>query len=807
MKSYTVNLLNYNNYYNRQIKYQRTLNDYVNDGAYIIATINGMDFKMGDEITTSIDPYYSPDDFGHPDYAFVVDNDGFTSRWFVMDEYKLRNGQYKLTLRRDVVADSYEVLLDSPMYIERATASINSAFIFNREGNTYNQIKTKQTLLTDKSRFPWIVGYIDKSFGSQEITIAAESAYPILQEYSSFNAFPYYQNNSRDTMVPLSYADLGYVLYCNDGDYGPNNNYQVGIDRNGNPMTPAFNQNDVIVEGITNNTSVSNISAVGPVLKSGQKINKLMPTFVNAIQDYLQMLEDASYGFTNVPRNASSPEITTLDGAYINVAGSVYQLHVYYDVSNYMKPELEAGQSYGEINDLLEYWAEDTGVFNNTDRAQGYIQYKINGAYVKTEYIDVASSNTNIPTGRRKLADAPYDMFAIPYGKMGYRIDNTTPYFTEKEVAVKIAAQIATSLGENCYDVQFLPFCPLPDSYFSNYAGSNIVDIHTLGLTENVDFSYITTGTAKRGVMFWISRSNFTKEIAHKITVPRNNIDFKIAHETDLYRLCSPNYASVFEFSPTMNYGVEGFTVSCSYKPINPYIKICPIFKGLNGSNFTDARGLILSGDFSMSRIQDAWITYELQNKNYNEIFERQIKSMETQDKWMKIQEHAQATAGALSAAAQGAMMGNMGGFGKGGAIAGAAVFGAVSGAAGTVDVIANAALREDQRNLAKDMFRLQNENIKALPDTLTKVSAFNPDNPLLPFIEYYTATDEEKEALRQQLTYRGMTIEAISTLSNYIGTEPSYIKAQPIRLPSSIQENYHWAAELHNELNMGVYI
>jgi hypothetical protein len=297
------------------------------------------------------------------------------------------------------------------------------------------------------------VGYIDKSFGNQEISIAAESDFPVFQEYDSFNEFPYHENNSRDTMVPLSYADLGYVLCCSDGGYGPSNNYQVGIDRNGNPMTPAFNQNNVVVEGITNNTAVGSFSSVGPVLKNGYKINKLMPTFVSAIKPYLQNLEDASYGFTNVPRNASSPEITTLDGAYINVAGSIYQLHVYYDVSNYMKPELSPDQSYGEINDLLEFWAEDAGVFNNTDRAQGYIQYKINGAYVKTEYIEVSSSNLTIPTGRRRLADAPYDMFAIPYGKLGYRIDETVPYFTEKEVAVKIAAQIATSLGDKCYDV------------------------------------------------------------------------------------------------------------------------------------------------------------------------------------------------------------------------------------------------------------------------------------------------------------------------------------------------------------------
>ena len=50
-------------------------------------------------------------------------------------------------------------------------------------------------------------------------------------------------------------------------------------------------------------------------------------------------------------------------------------------------------------------------------------------------------------------------------------------------------------------------------------------------------------------------------------------------------------------------------------------------------------------------------------------------------------------------------------------------------------------------------------QNIKALPDTLARVSSFDIDNKIFPFIEEYNATSEEKQALYGSLYYYGMTI------------------------------------------------
>lgn len=103
----------------------------------------------------------------------------------------------------------------------------------------------------------------------------------------------------------------------------------------------------------------------------------------------------------------------------------------------------------------------------------------------------------------------------------------------------------------------------------------------------------------------------------------------KLDNECNMYRIVSPNYQGEFEFSVAKNNGVDFFNVDCSYKPHNPYIHVNPNFKGLYGKDFNDGRGLICNGDFSFGMISDAFTNYELQNKNYQAIFNRQIQNMD----------------------------------------------------------------------------------------------------------------------------------------------------------------------------------
>ena len=277
------------------------------------------------------------------------------------------------------------------------------------------------------------------------------------------------------------------------------------------------------------------------------------------------------------------------------------------------------------------------------------------------------------------------------------------------------------------------------------------------------------------------------------------------------YKLVSPNYQGEFEFSVAKNYGVEQFNVDCTYKPYNPYIHINPNFRGLYGSDFNDSRGLICNGDFSFGMIGDRFAEYELQNKNYQAMFNRQIQNMDVNNAIARQEAGWQIAAGAVSGTASGAITGAMVGGGYG-AIAGAVVGGITSIAGGIADYQNLGKRQEEAKSYAVDMYKYSLQNIQALPYSLTRCSALTANNKLYPFIETYSASDDEIQAFRDKLTYDGLTVLKIGTIRNYLkagGT--TMIKGEVIRFDehttNKLLNDTHLANEIYNEIKKGVYI
>ena len=308
------------------------------------------------------------------------------------------------------------------------------------------------------------------------------------------------------------------------------------------------------------------------------------------------------------------------------------------------------------------------------------------------------------------------------------------------------------------------------------------------------------TSGDKYGVVINCSNTSFSFNIQNQINIE----DFKLSNECDLYRLVSPNFNGQFEFSAAKNGGVNFFNVDCDYRPYTPYIHINPDFKRLYGEDFNDPRGLICGGDFGLTQISDAWQNYQIQNKNYQEIFNRQIQNMETNNAVQKEREAWQTAAGAVGGGIGGAIAGGI--TGKIGATVGGIVGAGASAIAGARDVELNNKLRNEAIDFSKDNFGYQLGNIKALPDNLTKVSSFNQNNKLFPILEYYTCTETEKQALINKIKYNGMTVMRIGTISEFMKDEPTYIKGQLIRL-ETVQEDTNYINEIAKEINKGVFI
>ena len=157
----------FNNYFNRKVIKYDFLSEYQDKAKdnFIPVDANGamtpFDFNPNDNITTEIIANSVPFD---PDYFLLLDDKGdIVSRWFVLEQKRNRQGQWLYLLKRDVLADSYNKVVDAPLYVERGIINnLNSPLLLNNEDLRVNQIKKEEILLKDQSESPWLVMYLKK---------------------------------------------------------------------------------------------------------------------------------------------------------------------------------------------------------------------------------------------------------------------------------------------------------------------------------------------------------------------------------------------------------------------------------------------------------------------------------------------------------------------------------------------------------------------------------------------------------------------------------------------------------------------
>lgn len=454
--------------------------------------------------------------------------------------------------------------------------------------------------------------------------------------------------------------------------------------------------------------------------------------------------------------------------------------------------DITAGNLYNSMDSNLpkEFIYEASNkikytISNSPNSTTFKIRYSYRNYSISLEQVPSAIK-TILNSNRYHLEDQPYDMFCIPYSETLAIYKNGVKLFnSNKSLAVNMAVEIGAKSGDkNIYDVQLLPYCPV------RYC---ILEDGTFDI-GNAQVNYITNSQNENiGVILWATTSQFTVDIPYTITID----DYKVDNECNKYRLVSPNYSGQFEFSAAKNGGVQSFNIDCSYKPYNPYIHINPNFGRLYGQDFNDARGLICGGDFSLPQITNAWANYQQNNKNFQNIFDRQIENMEFNNRISNIQAGVSAGASALGTGlATGAVFGPLAGIGAG----------VASALGGVADYGIQKALQNEALDYKKDMFGYELGNIKAMPTGLAKTSAFTYNNKIFPILEFYTCTDEEKQALKDKIKYNGMTVMRIGTISQFLQQDYSYIKGQVIRM-ENISDDTNYLNQIADEINKGVFI
>ena len=783
----TLILLNYNNYYNRIVKRHSALDEYIGDGANQVVEMPNVAFNPNDGVTTTQIVNISFDIV--PDYALVVDDDNeIISRWYIIEAVRTRSGQYQIDLLRDLIADSYEEIITAPMFVEKAMITRNDPRIFNNEAMTFNQIKTSETLLKDTTGVPWIVGYIARDANLTSPVTIPENPIKVDYELTDLDSYDYYSYNFENP-YKIEYVDFTAKMYIRGTAW---DKLQVGWDAWGYPKMPELE----IPEGQVT------FPPGGAYCErnAGYKIAFLenYEYVTDQVLDYAydQDWIAGSHAMTGIPLTPANLSIE--DGKIIKAGDDYYRIKYNTRILPRKVVTVQSALAYGQKIQAVAQKCNTLKADNRTEPV-GAIEYTANACYFTYEPITLESISLTISSTRAHLTDAPYDMFAIPYGDITFANSSENPT-TQADAGMRLAQQTAIDFGKDrLYDLQILPYCP----FSTTQSGA----VSIFNKVEGQDYAWATnSNNQKVSIIFWLTTASFSRNIPISLSVPENAIDFKVANECDKYRIVSPTYNGEFEFSATKNNGVSNFTAYCTYKPYNPFIKIVPSFNNLYGREYLDGRGCICQGDFSLPQVSSAWIDYQVNNKNYLNAFNRQIENMEVNNAVQRELEKWQAASGAITGAASGAVTGGISG-GALGSVAGGIAGGTASLIGGIKDIQLSEKLRSEALDYTKDQFGYQLGNIKALPYSLANIGSQTIISKYFPMLEFYTCTNVEKKALRDKIKYNGMTVGTIGTIQDFQQTsEKTYIKGKLIRL-EKLNEEYHYVNAIANELNKGVFI
>ena len=940
-----LRLYKYNNYFNRIVKKENSLAQYP---SHIV--VNNINFNPNNGVNTSI--VVGTDSFdGERDYCILCDdNNNIVSRWFILEGNRTRAGQYELQLRRDVLVDFYDKVMNATAYIQKGNVQADDPLLFNKEGLDLNQIKQQEILLKDKSTCPWIVGYVDKGQSHNDITIDYD---PARQDYISVSAsnianwefYQYQTNPFRGDLLSASYSTR----------------FQKGTGW-------AYDYNVCAIISKDAGMSIGDRRTIGnAALRAANDTaevngNKILAAYNNiTLAKFNQVLRD-KIGANTAERLQTllaynGKTIKTTDGKYY----SVQVLPT--GIEEVVNAELIGATD--PLYSIMTSAAQASGAFatgyTTPDNDSFKYSYKVNTYTVIIAEDKAKTVKCSLPSGRAHTKDSLYDIFCIPYGDLPVSYSRggawTEEFRTNKQAALAAAMAIGNSMGSALYDIQLLPYCPVQSAI--NSEGQ----LTLAGMISNSQFSLITDTSTNPatfvGVILYATSSSFTLNIDQPIDYPRykqitgftnitvptsttispirdytdyvlqnlntpastpqldpslntynirtygvdsthydnnikvskinkttgkvidsymaselevrlfsdvtqnifstkktvnnanvviesftyaqyNALDYyivyslnnnswggrgvtdvwvplsripqysynvteatalKLDNECRLYRLVSPNYSGEFEFSVAKNKGIDFFNVDCTYKPFNPYIHVNPNFKGLYGADFDDSRGLICNGDFSFGQLTSAFANYELQNKNYQNIFNRQIQNLDVNNAIARTEAGWQIAAGTVQGTTTGIIGGAMAGGGWGAAIGGVAGFG-TSLAGGLADYQNLIKRQGEEKSFAIDNYNYSLQNIKAMPLSIAKCSALTYNNKFFPFVEVYNCTEKEEEAMIDKLKYDGMTVSKIDKIINYIGDDVM-VRADLIRIDL---DDGPTANEVYAELQKGVF-
>lgn len=816
--------LSYNNYFNRRIKRLDTLDDYTeNFNYYLQPEVSNISWKDGVNIEVVHNYDIAANNPGW-DYVLFIDPETsqIHSRWFILEEEQQCRGQWIFKLRRDLIADFWEDFTKAAVYVEKGKLTtqleaINdiNPLIYNKEDFSANQKKINEIELRDKSKCKWLVGYLNKN------AVIADTG-----NERGEKSYTTYLNKAAQPDLRLGSLSTAY--------------FNKFVDRAlSAPMSTYFTTSVRANVNYANNiyyqyTITKELARYKRISASEYEGNIICPTMTPNVgtpaANIWADIDAYTTSFFAWSTAHEGNEGCTM-AEYLDVIGLKDKIIYVGDTNKFYKIRLTQGsaktvnQRVDPVRDSVWYEALVPCMGNCIITSPSINNFKATVEFTPSikitleEIFNDGYYTTLNPSTMNKTINEAYDAFAIPvledtfyfYARGEGEVEQINFASTDYNSAFAIAQEILSTSSE-AIDLQLLPFCPLPTDWVYEIpvgaTGAGKIQFRIPDNTNKINWSLITDlGGGPRNVLFHLNKTQFSTVIPFDDPTDYSTPEkIKECNQLDMWRLSSGDYSSSFEFNPARNGSVAYFEVDCKYKPYQPYIHIAPNFGGLYGADYNDTRGLVCSStNYSVSRLTDAWETYERNNINYQNAFNRTIEHLDANRDITRIQEIVGAVGGAAGGAASGALMGSM--LGPVGTVVGGVAGGVMSAGAGVADVLLNESLYKENKSYQIDQFNLSLENIQALPNTLVATGAQNPNNKVYPVLELYSCTDVEREAYRLKLKYNGWSINVCTEhIEDYIDlSSDTYIKGQIIKI--DIAGAAHEVSEFATEVAKGFIV
>lgn len=818
----TVYFYKFNNYYNRIIKRYDTIAKYTANATLLGSQAN-CNFVHGDGVNSEFYWNKGVNDTDTPDYVVVDDYKGNISRWFVTNSFKTRDRQDKLTLRRDLIADFYSDIVEySPCLIRKGYVPQNNPLIFNDEGVQYNKVKTDEILIKDESNCSYIVGFISNKTDAQAEINGTIKELNYDYSYDSLNDFPLknYVEGAGNT-----HSEVATTIYNNS----PSTRIYYSLKFNGRSESGNSRQD---MEIIWREIGIGKPSYYTPTYSSeqGGTYYESGSTNINVILNCETSIsyQSSTLEFTYIHNHYVSTLYSKISGMSSQYAENIFDVEAstYNELTQFNNKKIKIGNViynvsltrtntrssvaiYNQYNPTIRTAFENIINYINTNKptqsemssgsyTMSYYnsanRYQPSDLKVMTEledyYLVLTEASSNIktsldsPSNRTHLSSQPFDMFMlINESGISYKV-GATSYTSNHEVNINMAQAICQVSGAGAYDVQIVPFNPMRATILAdgslNFYGYDVKEIKKAD--DTVIGHYVMCNSAD--LHFNLNKNE----------LKFNPTNYKKDYNLKQYRLCSPNQETMFEFSPSMNGGINTWEISCNYRPYASYIKVQPTWNSLYGSPMyngkTDFRGLVYNSALCVTQLSDAWANYVSNNKNFQQLFDNQINTLTKQN---EIQLNAmEETLGLRS-------------------FTGMPIGSILRVIGGNKDIEMTRELNNIAISKMETDFKYQMDNVKSMPHTIKKLTNINEDTRIFPFIEIYSATPTEEQSFDFKMKYTGYTIMTTGKIIDYCEpNEETFVQADLIRLDLSRSEetaDNHIASEIALELSKGIYI